>query len=163
VALRLSYDEARRLGVKLPKPGPQPLSAAARSRLSPEQLLQVEIVETVRPLLVPGARLIAINQELPGGSRLFTLWQHIKTAMGSESGSPDMVLLWPKRQVGFWELKRGRGEPDLLGHRKARGELSTEQRRWRNWCGDWDYPYAVPRSVQEAVDLAREWGAAVPS
>ena len=47
---------------------PAPLSASARSYLKPEQLLQVQVIEQLRPRLVAGAKLIAINGELPGGS-----------------------------------------------------------------------------------------------
>jgi hypothetical protein len=135
------------------------LSADARSRLKSEQRLQVEMCEAVRPRLVPGARWCATNIEMPGASKLFALFQTIRTAMGAEAGFPDVVVLWPRRNIGFVEVKRGRGEPDLLGHRKARGELSGAQREFRDWCDEWGYLWCSPRSVEEALRYLLAWGA----
>jgi hypothetical protein len=134
-----------------------PLSSSARSRLTPEQRLQVECIEQLRPRLVAGAKLIAINGELPGGTKLFRLWQAVRKAMGYEPGTPDLVGL-RAGSVYLIELKRPRGEPDLLGHRKSRGELSPEQREWRQWAADHGFPWVVARSVAELEDAMVRWG-----
>ena len=89
----------------------------ARSYLKPEQLLQVQVIEQLRPKLVAGAKLISMCGELPGGTKLFQMWQAVRAAMGYEPGTPDMAALHAGR-VCFIELKRPRGEADLLGHRK---------------------------------------------
>ena len=133
------------------------LSASARSYLKPEQLLQIAVVEALRPRLVDGAKLRATNGELPGGSKLFRLWQTVRRAMGYEPGGEDLEALYRGRAY-FIELKRGRGEPDLLGHRKARGELSAVQRTRRAWAEAQGFPTAVCRSVDEVEAALKGWG-----
>ena len=147
-------ESAPKSNPELPKPG---LSAAARSYLRPEQLLQIAVIEALRPRLVEGAKLRATNGELPGGSRLFKLWQAVRRAMGYEPGGEDLEALYRGRAY-FIELKRGRGEPDLLGHRKARGELSAVQRTRRAWAEAQGFPMAVCRSVDEVEAALKGWG-----
>ena len=147
----------------VPEPAATGLSSAARSRLKPEQLLQVQIIEACRPMVEQaGGKLVAINGELPGGSRLFRLWQAVRRASGYEPGMPDLMALSADGRAGFLELKRGRGEPDLLGRRKARGELSAEQRAWRDWCRERGFEWACVRSVREAEETLSAWGAVAP-
>lgn len=135
---------------------PAPLSASARSRLQPEQLLQVEVIEQLRPRLVLGAKLCALNGELPGGTSLFRMWQSIRKAMGYEPGTPDLCAFGAGRTC-FIELKRPRAEADLLGHRKARGELSSPQRLWRNWAQEQGYDWIVARSVADVESALIRW------
>lgn len=158
---RLTWQQARKLGIKIPEPYPGYvyLSPEAREKLRPEQKLQVEMCEAVRPRLVPGARFCATNHELPGASKLFELFQQIRMAMGATNGFPDATVLWPTAKIGFVEIKKPRGEPDLFGRRTARGELSGSQRDFRDWCAEWGYPYCVPRSVEELLTTLAEWGA----
>jgi hypothetical protein len=138
---------------------PRHLSADARAKLRPEQKLQIEMCEAIRPRLVPGGRFSATNIELPGASRLFALFQQIRAAQGAEAGFPDAIVLWPVHNIGFVEVKKPRGEPDLFGYRKARGELSSQQREFRDWCHEWGYPYCSPRSVPEVLEVLLGWGA----
>ena len=142
-------------------PGHHSLSASARSYLKPEQLLQVAVIEQLRPRLVAGAKLRATNGELPGGSKLFQMWQTVRREMGYEPGGEDLEALYLGRAY-FIELKRGRGDPDLLGHRTARGELSARQRQRRAWAESQGFPTAVCRSVAEVEAALQGWGLIAP-
>ena len=144
---------------KKPSENPaKPLSASARSYLKPEQLLQVECIEAMRPRLLGGAKLIPLNGELPGGSKLFRLWQAVRAAMGYQPGTPDLMILARSGRSYFIELKRAAGDPDLLGHKKARGELAPEQREWRAWAQEHGIPWAVCRTVPEVENALIGWG-----
>ena len=147
-------ESAAKPNLGLTKPG---LSTASRSYLRPEQLLQIAVIEQLRPRLAEGAKLIALNGELPGGSRLFRLWQAVRRDMGYESGTPDLVGL-DGGVACFIELKRPKGEPDLLGHRKPAGQLSREQREWLGWAHDSGFHVAVCRSVDEVEAALKGWG-----
>ena len=138
-------------------PDTSKLSTSARSYLKPEQLLQIAVVERSGHGLVDGAKLVALNGELPGGSRMFRLWQTVRRAMGYEAGTPDILVLHDGR-AWFLELKRPKGEPDLLGHRKPAGQLSAEQREWLGWAFDSGFPSAVCRSVDEVEAALKGWG-----
>lgn len=84
---------------------PHRLSTAALRRLTPEQRLQIEVVQLYRPLLRPDARLLGINGELPGGGRLQALRAAVRREMGYQRGCADMLarrpghLLWLEAKV----------------------------------------------------------------
>lgn len=142
-----------------PTPG---LSARALAKLQPEQRLQIDIVAAIRPRLATcNGKVLLLGGELPGRSRLFRLWQFVRGLMGYEVGQPDLLVLWPADdgcRFGLLENKRPRGDADLLGNRKPAGQLSTEQRAFRDWCRAAGAPWAMPRSVGDALAVLDAWG-----
>ena len=139
------------------------LHSRARDKLTPEQRVQIEIVAELRPRLEAcGGKLLLLGGELPGGSKLFRLWQMIRRLMGYEAGQPDLLFLWPDPsgpcRVGLMEVKRPASDPDLFGHITPAGDLSTDQRLFRNWCREVRAPWARPRSLAEASAALDAWG-----
>jgi len=84
----------------------------------------------------------------PGGEDI----RDVRTAaklkqMGAKAGWPDFVLIPPVGQLHCLELKRD-GE-----------DLTCEQEAFRAWCVGHDLPYAVARSIKEALAALDAWGA----
>ena len=116
-----------------------------KSHARPEEALQVAIVRTWRPLLVPGARLFATNGELPGGAEQVRRAARRK-AMGYMRGTPDLCV---RRNafLGWLECKAGYNKQTL------------EQAQWAEWAQrDCDDGYAVVNSVEDAGAAFRAWG-----
>jgi hypothetical protein len=139
------------------------LHPRARERLTPEQRVQIEIVAELRPRVEAcGGKLLLLGGELPGGSKLFRLHQFVRRLMGYEAGQPDLLFLWPDPpwpcRVGVMEVKRPAGEPDLFGRTTAPGDLSTEQRRFRDWSRGVQAGWARPRTLAEATAALDAWG-----
>ncbi|HQO65733.1 MAG TPA: VRR-NUC domain-containing protein [Spirochaetales bacterium] len=67
-------------------------------------------------------------------------------AMGLRSGVSDLVLIGIDGRAYFLEIKT------------ATGKLSESQKKFQALCQAKNWPYAVARSVDEAVTKAREWG-----
>ncbi len=138
---------------------PEGLELTAKGRLvpargkrrngAPEQELQIAIVRFCRPRLVPGAKLIAINGELPGGA------EQVRRAarrrdMGYERGTPDLLAIGAEG-FGFIEVKT----PD-----NSQTKEQVEFEAWvekfaTNQC---PMDYAVVRSVDEAAAHLVLWG-----
>lgn len=120
-------------------------SGGKRRHTRPEEALQAAIVREFRHVLIPGARLFAVNGELPGGAEQVRRAGRRK-AMGYMRGTPDLcarrdgALLW-------LECKAGYNKP------------TDEQVQWAEWaqrdCGD---GYAVVNSVEDAGAVLRAWG-----
>ncbi len=148
---------------------PSPLDSWSRRKLGPELSLQVAVVESLWPrALAARGLLFLVGGELPGGGKLFRKWQGVRRWLGYLPGQPDLLLLWPDAagvgpcRCGVLELKRPAGDPDLLGHRKARGEPTPEQRALRAWAALARLPHATPRSVDEAHAALDAWGFPAP-
>ncbi len=70
--------------------------------------------------------------------------------MGVVAGIADLVCLLPEGKVGFIELKFGKNEPSL------------HQMDFARFCKVSGYPYALCRTVDEALDTMKSWGAYDP-
>jgi hypothetical protein len=67
--------------------------------------------------------------------------------MGVRRGWPDFVLLPPSEQIRCLELKR-------IGEK-----LTEDQEAFRLWCVKHGVPYAIARSLDEALVTLDAWGA----
>lgn len=76
----------------------------------------------------------------PEGARLKRL--------GARAGFPDLILIWPERRVGFFEVKT------------PAGNLTKEQREWRDLLKGLGFPWALVRSSDDALLHMRQWRAA---
>lgn len=65
--------------------------------------------------------------------------------MGVVSGISDLVCLLPHGKVGFIELKYGKNG------------MSDNQKEFRSFCVENNYPYALCRSIGEALDTLKDW------
>ncbi len=84
----------------------------------------------------------------PGGEEI----RDVRTAaklkqMGTKAGWPDFILVPPVGQLHCLELKR-------IGE-----DLTAEQEAFRAWCLGHRLPYAVARSIGEALAALDAWGA----
>jgi hypothetical protein len=70
-------------------------------------------------------------------------------------GAPDLVFLWDTG-CGCMELKRP-AEKNLLGRQSA-GQLSDDQKRFRDRCQRFCINYEVVMSWPQARDLLKTWG-----
>lgn len=68
-------------------------------------------------------------------------------AMGLKKGWPDLLLLSPEGVLHALELKRGKAP------------LKPEQEGFRDACLARGVPWAVARSVDEALRILHDWGA----
>ena len=115
---------------------PSRLSTAALRRLTPEQRLQLAVVQIYRPQLVPGARLLGVNGELPGGGRLQAMRAAIRRELGYQRGQADMLTVRPGH-VLWLELKAG-------------SDQSEEQALFAEWAHGIGHGYAVATGVEDA-------------
>ena len=81
-----------------------------------------------------------------GGLRHIRVAVNLK-AEGVKRGTPDICIMLPHGRVGWMELKT------------ARGRQSLEQKGFAARCARLDHPYALIRSIDDAKDALREWGA----
>jgi hypothetical protein len=70
-------------------------------------------------------------------------------------GAPDLLFLW-NGGSGCMELKRP-AEKTILGRQSA-GQLSDDQRIFRDRCQQLGINYEVVMSWPQARDLLKEWG-----
>ena len=70
-------------------------------------------------------------------------------------GAPDLVFLWDSG-CGCMELKRPT-EQTLLGRQRA-GQLSGEQKVFRDLCERAGVPYEVVMSWPQAREVLKAWG-----
>lgn len=71
--------------------------------------------------------------------------------MGVVAGMADLVCLLPEGKVGFIELKFGKNG------------TSVYQDDFARFCKVSGYPYALCRTVDEALDTLKSWGAYDPN
>jgi hypothetical protein len=123
---------------------PRRLSTRAIAKLKPEQRLQIETVAHWRPRLVPGAKLLGLNGELPGGGKLTALRSAIRREMGYERGTPDLGafrdghILWLEGKVGT--------------------DQSDEQGAFADWAHSIGHGYGVFTTIEDAGVLLRIHG-----
>ena len=116
---------------------PRRLSSRAIARLQPEQRLQIEVVTHWRPRLVPGARLLGINGELPGGGKLQALRAAIRRDMGYVKGCSDVLAVRPGHVLWL----EGKVPPN---------DCSAEQAAFADWAHSIGHGYGVFTSIEDA-------------
>jgi hypothetical protein len=113
-------------------------------QLQPEQRLQIAVVQYWRPRLVPGARLLGINGELPGTGPVVVKRAAVRREMGYTRGTPDLVAM--KQGATLWlELK-------------VTTDQSDEQVEFADWAVHTSHGYAVVTSVEDAGVCLKIWG-----
>lgn len=106
-----------------------------------ESIIQAAIVQALSLL---GVYLFSVPNDAAGavsaakGARL--------KALGLRAGVSDLVLMGLDGRAYFLEIKT------------ATGKLSDSQKKFQALCAARGWPYAVARSVDEAVTKAKEWG-----
>lgn len=111
----------------------------------PEQALQIQIVNHLA-LMAPDVLAFHVPN---GGKRDVREAMRFK-AMGVVSGIPDLVCTWPVGRIGFIELKA-----------TAKDDSSDNQKAIQSRLRGMGFPVTVARSVEEALDALREWGAPI--
>ena len=120
------------------------LSSRAIAKLQPEQRLQIEVVAHWRPRLRPGARLLGINGELPGGGKAMALRAAIRRDMGYLRGTPDLQAVRPGHTL--W----------LEG--KVTTDQTDGQAAFADWAHSIGHGYGVFTSLEDAGVLLRIHG-----
>ena len=121
----------------------KPLSTRAIAKLQPEQQLQIEVVTHWRSRLVPGARLLGINGELPGGLSMIHR-ARVRREMGYLKGTPDMLAIRPGHTL-WLEAKVGTDQTD-------------EQAAFADWAHSIGHGYGIFTSIADAGVLLRVHG-----
>ena len=121
----------------------KPLSTRAIAKLQPEQQLQIEVVQYWRPRLAPGARLLGINGELPGGLSMIHR-ARVRREMGYLKGTPDMLAIRPGHTL-WLEAKVGTDQTD-------------EQAAFADWAHSIGHGYGIFTSIADAGVLLRVHG-----
>lgn len=124
-------------------------------RASPEEQIQKAMVEWL-DLIAPraswrffhvpngGKRPTKINAK---GQRYSPAGAALK-AMGAKPGITDLVFLYPVGRVGVVEVKTP----------ERRNDLSTAQRKFKDFCIEAGIPWAVACSVDELRARLESWG-----
>lgn len=103
---------------------------------------------------------IAVADALRAAARPRWLWSHFPAGehrnaatgarlkrMGLQRGWSDFILISPEALVHWLEMKRGKAP------------LTEDQEAFRNACWSLGVPWAVARSVDEALAQLVDWGA----
>jgi hypothetical protein len=114
-------------------------------RCNPEAAIQRAIVAALRLALPPGAIVHHSGHEQRGGDGRAKLAQAIGVGMGVHPGFADLVLVSEGR-VAFLEVKT------------AKGQLSGDQRAFRDAIRAQGLHYAVVRSIDEALSALTTHG-----
>jgi hypothetical protein len=109
-----------------------------RRRGNPEAEIQRAIVAALRVALPPGAIVHHSGHEQRGGDARAKLAQAIGVGMGVHPGFADLVVVAAGR-VAFLEVKT------------AKGQLSDDQKAFRDTIRAQGLPYAVVRSINDAL------------
>jgi hypothetical protein len=109
-----------------------------RRRGNPEAAIQRAIVAALRVALPPGAIVHHSGHEHRGGDGRAKLAQAIGVGMGVHPGFADLVVVAEGR-VAFLEVKT------------ATGRLSDDQKSFRDIIRAQTLPYAVVRSIDDAL------------
>ena len=117
-------------------------AAEYRSKISEHQL-QVELCKFLKVQAQPECFWFAVGN---GGRRPIGVAKKMK-AEGVKPGVADLAFMLPLGRMAWLELK-------IKG-----GSLSAEQREFRQICDRLDHPYAVAKSVDEAVMFLKHVGA----
>ena len=106
----------------------------------PEHDIQCQIVTTLRLM---GIYLFSVPNDMMGNAKP---WKMLRYKMaGLWPGVPDLVLISRDGRVHFMEVK------------SESGVLSDYQKRFKALCTLNSWPYAVVRSVDEAIAAVKGW------
>lgn len=106
-----------------------------------ESLTQIAIMAYLRQMLPKSCQVFSTQNGLRTSKR-----QAAKAkAEGMMSGVPDIIIVRHGGSVAFLEVK------------KEGGYLSPTQREFRDWCGRYQVPFAVVRSVDDVRETLAEW------
>lgn len=126
-----------------------------------ERILQREVMLRLRhaplaAIVVPSPNGVFIPARTPAERELARRIVHqLKLDGQLLPGAPDLLFLW-QDGCGCVELKRA-AEKTLLGRQRS-GQLSVDQRVFRDRCDDLGIPYAVCQSWAEVRDRLKVWG-----
>ena len=112
-----------------------------RSRAS-EHILQVQVLEVIA---YKGKRTFAFAIPNAGNRGLATAAR--MKAEGLTAGVADLCVMLQGGRVGWLEIKT------------AKGKQSNSQKGFAAVCAELGHPYALVRSLNEAISVLREWGA----
>ena len=108
-----------------------------------ESLIQAAVVSALSllglyVLMIPNGELGKISMAAASRAK----------AMGLRAGVSDLIVMGQDSKAHFLEIKT------------ATGRLSESQKKFEALCLKKDWPYAVARSVDEAVEIVKKWGLA---
>ncbi len=112
--------------------------------MKPEQALQIQIVNTLR-VCAPDVLVFHVPN---GGKRNVREAKRFKE-MGVVAGIPDLICLWAFKNIGFIEVKAGRGT------------TTDRQAEIHDRLDDMHFHVAVAWSVSDALALLSRWGAPI--
>lgn len=108
----------------------------------PERDIQEAIVKLIR---IAFPRIYAFS--VPNGGYRRVMEAMVLKRMGVQAGVGDLCILWSPGRVGFIEVK------------SDKGQLTEAQKSFEQLCRELSVPFAVVKSVQEANDALKKWGA----
>jgi len=118
------------------------MKAAAYRRSASEHDLQVQVLKVIS---LQGRRAYAFA--IPNaGTRGPAMANYLKRE-GLTAGIADLCIMLPGGKVGWLELKT------------ATGRQSAQQSAFELTCIGLDHPYALVRSLDEAIAILKQWGA----
>lgn len=108
-----------------------------------EDEIQFEILDLLKVGLVDSAKVFHVPN---GGHRHISVAKKM-AALGVLPGVPDLCILVPDapERVFFLEVK------------KPNGQLSHDQKNFRDWCFSNGMMWGVARSRNEAESIIRDW------
>ncbi len=114
-------------------------------KLRPEERLQIAIVDELRKLSKQDKLRCFFYHSANEGLRSRIIGAILK-AMGLIPGKPDLSFHW-RTGSGVMEVKFGQGR------------LSPDQKRCKLWCEAMGVRHHVTRSLEDALETLRFWGA----
>lgn len=106
-----------------------------------ESIIQSDVV---RALSLLGVFLFAVPNDALGAASPARAGRY--KAMGLRAGVSDLILMGDDGRAYFVEVKT------------LTGRASESQERFRRLCLERSWPYAIVRSVDDAIAQARAWG-----
>lgn len=110
-----------------------------------EKHIQRDVIDYLRFRGVTAVH-IPNGSVLAGDGRQRAIQMNALKKNGLSVGFPDLILFNRIGKIGFFEVKR-EGE-----------KLSENQKDWSDRFVEWGIPWAVVRSVDDAVESLAHWG-----
>lgn len=106
-----------------------------------ESLIQAAVVSALSLL---GLYVFMVGNDLAGKTTMARAGR--MKAMGLRAGVSDLIVMGQGSKAHFLEIKTDTGR------------LSESQKKFEAMCLKKNWPYAVARSVDEAVEIVKKWG-----
>lgn len=116
-----------------------------RWRVDPEQRMSIELADELRKLTMSG-KYKGVFSHLANEGKRHQIVAQILKAMGMIPGASDFMFMWDT----------GRGCIELKVHPNKQND---NQRHFQAWCEGNNIPYAVCYSVEQALEVLRQWQA----